>query len=440
MNDPRYTAIKVLLDNESSRTTLDQSLAKFSSRLDALSPRDRSLANLIIFGTLRWQGQLDWIIHSFSTRRLNQIRPVVLYIIRAALYQIIHMDRIPVSAAVNTAVTMAGKMAGKPAAGFVNAVLRNAGKNYSNVPLPDREKDPALFLAASKSLPLWLSKNWISTFGFENALKICDAVNEIPVITIRANTLKTDRQTLASQLDPFVENLSFTEYSKQGISFTRPVLPISDMETFKQGFFQVQDEGAQLIIPLLDPRPGETILDACAGLGGKTGHAGQAMENKGCIHAWDIEKNKLLALASEMLRIGVSIVTPEQKDMLQSDDPRYQNYFDRVLLDAPCSGLGVLRRNPDAKWKRTQKDITRLSRMQKSMMFKAADLVRPGGRLVYAVCSCQPRENEDVIFSFLDKRKDFFLINAEQKFLKTYPDTLSMDGFFAASLEKKHEF
>ncbi|MEA1968816.1 MAG: methyltransferase domain-containing protein, partial [Thermodesulfobacteriota bacterium] len=329
--------------------------------------------------------------------------------------------------------------------------------------------------------PLWLSKIWIKNFGFEKSLKLCDAINQIPPITVRANSLKTDRKALAAIIENFAENVTLTEHAENGISFTRPSMPIADMQAFKDGFFQVQDEAAQLITSILDPKPGENILDACAGLGGKTGHAGQLMKNQGNLTAWDINKNKLSSLESEMKRVGITIVKTRQMDLLETTKNEYHNSFDRVLVDAPCTGLGVLRRNPDSKWSRCKNDITRLAKIQSCMLLNAAELVKPGGTLVYAVCSCHPLENEELIIPFLKKRDDFFInknipcldkssnrgkdqfhntgmdkfsntnlnklynINklynkgmiSDNGFFRTYPDNLFMDGFFAVSMQRK---
>ncbi|HKK90763.1 MAG TPA: RsmB/NOP family class I SAM-dependent RNA methyltransferase, partial [Desulfobacteraceae bacterium] len=225
-----------------------------------------------------------------------------------------------------------------------------------------------------------------------------------------------------------------------------------------------------LVTALLDPKPGERILDACAGLGGKTGHAAQRMENRGEITAWDKDKEKLSILASEMERLGISMVETGERDLLEPPGPWLHNRFDRVLLDAPCTGLGVLRRNPEARWNRCREDIPRLAAIQSRMLFHAADLVKPGGRLVYAVCSCQARENEAVIQAFLEQREEFSVIAppipspgssaginhdqpapensaspvpkhliSDRGFLKTYPDTPSMDGFFAVAMDRKTE-
>lgn len=443
-NDPRFLALKVLLENEGSRFPLDRTLENFATDLERLSKRDRALANAIIYGTLRWREHLDWLIAPFSSRKLDRIEPEILYTLRLALYQVVFMERIPVSAAVNTAVNGAKQIANRGAAGFVNAVLRKATTRYKEVAMPDKKADPALFVSKSRSIPLWLSRRWIERFGLDACLGLLDAINTIPPITLRSNTLKTDRNALKRAMEDHVETIMPTVHAKDGLAITRPKTPLHLTEAFIEGLFQVQDEAAQMVTTLLDPKPGERVLDACAGLGGKTGHMGQLMENQGEIVAWDLDPRKLETLATEMARLGITNVSTQKMDALNLAPEVLATPFDRVLVDAPCTGLGVLRRNPDARWHRTKKDIKRLAAQQKTILNNLADLVKPGGILVYAVCSCEPEENEGVLNAFLDKRKDFTVVpqshplTSEKGIFKTYPDTLGMDGFFAVAMERSN--
>ena len=350
--------------------------------------------------------------------------------------------------------------------------------------LPGLKKQPYKFLSVKYSLPLWLSKKWIASYGFQSTQQLCIQINTIPTITIRTNTLKTDRQSLMEELTSNVKNLEKTNYVQEGLSFTNPDVPIHELDEFSKGLFRVQDEAAQIITHFLSPQPGEKILDACAGFGGKTSHIAQIMKNRGEITAADTGAKKLESLKTEMQKLGIDIVNTKTIDILKSSIKDFKFYFDRVLIDAPCTGLGVLRRNPDTKWKRSKNDIIRLGAKQKKMLNSAANLVKPGGVLVYAVCSCEKEENEDVIDKFLEKRKDFYLdqnlkadknqktdkilqsngilqpnenlINdetlkndkkvkneiyasliTENGFLKTYPNINNMDGFFAARLIRK---
>ena len=450
-SDPRHIAYKVLVRIEEKYGSLDETLEKSRDGLDRLSDRDRSLAGGIIFGTLRWQLSIDWIIKAFSDKDLKRIDVEVLVLLRMALFQIIYMDRIPPSAAVNTAVSIAGQEKGKGAAGFVNAVLRKACKEYASVPPPDPSIDPLFFTSIEKSIPLWLVKRWMNLYGRAKSTRLFDAVNEIPPITLRTNTLKTDRENLFKRLEPNVSTIEWTNLSPLGLSVTGPKIPLHETDAFKKGFFQVQDEAAQLTTSLLAPAPGEKILDVCAGLGGKTGHIGQLMDNTGHILAADVHSERLFTLEREMKRLGIDITETQRADILKGGLETFTSYFDRVLVDAPCTGLGVLRRNPDAKWNKSVKDIRRNAEKQKQILLAAADLVRPGGILLHAVCSAEPEENEEVIDSFMDKRDDFCvepcslpgmnheeatLLFTNRGFFKSYPAALFMDGFFAAKLVK----
>lgn len=449
--DPRYTALLVLMESSKTRVTLDRTLDALAPRLDLLSKPDRGLANAIIYGTLRWQGYLDWIIEHFSTRPLDKIRLEILYLIRIGLFQIIFMERIPVSAAVNTAVSAAKHISHPGAAGFVNALLRKASTGFHDIDLPEPEKDPENFVAVKTSMPLWCVKRWTKTYGIEKTLSLCRSMNKIPPISIRTNTLKTTRDVLMGALRPDVTEIRTTDFAEHGLSLTKPFKPIHEIESFKKGFFQVQDEAAQLVTTILAPRPGESVLDACAGLGGKTGHIAQMMENTGKLTAFDTNTAKLEILANEMNRLGITIVSAIKMDLMKIDRQLITEQFDRVIVDAPCSGMGVLRRNPDTRWKRTKKDIARLANKQQKMLVNAAELVKPGGLLLYAVCSCEKRENEDVMNFFLKTRPDFSVDttfpcvseNLKKKavsapgYFKTYPELIDMDGFFAVAMKRK---
>jgi len=445
---PRDIALSVLTSWEKSFFTLDKSLETHSEKITSLSKNDKNLCNAIIFGVLRHRNTIDWIIKAFSNTPLEKINIPLLYLLRIAIFQIKYLDRIPVFAAINTTVEIAKKRFGKKPAGFINAVLRKAAENHSSICLPNENTDASKFISIQYSLPLWLSKKWKNEFGYEKTCALAHQINTIPPITLRANTLKIDRESLSDTLSPIVKNLEFTSYASQGICFTNPDLPIYEFESFKQGLFQIQDEAAQIVTEFLNPKPEEKILDACAGFGGKTGHIAQLMKNKGRIVAADVDNNKLNCLQSDSKRLGIDILQTKPIDLLNTSIKDFDFYFDRVLIDAPCTGLGVMRRNPDTKWKRTKKDIIRICAKQKKMLNAGANLVKPGGVLVYAVCSCEKEENEAVIHSCLAKRKDFLIdtssgsdryskLLTRKGFIKTYPEANNMDGFFAARLKRK---
>ncbi len=455
--DSRHIALTILTDSEKNKSILDESLAKFSKNLDKLSKKDRALTNSIIFGTLRFKAKLDWTIAPFSNKKITELDKTVIWAIRIALFQMMFMDKIPVSAAVNTAVNIVKAESGRGAANFTNAVLRKISRNFSKVKPPDKKENPALYISINKSMPLWLSKRWLKQYGFADCIKLCDAINLIPPITIRTNTLKSDRASLFKLIKEDVKNSSYTKYAEDGISFTNPLKPINETKSFKDGLFQVQDQAAQITTILLNPKPGEIILDACAGNGGKTAHAAMLMSNQGRIVATDTSGKKLANLEKEIKRLSLKIVETKQINILKNDDKSFDKTFDKVLLDAPCSGLGVLRRNPDAKWNKTHKDIKRLAARQKRFLSSVAGFVKPGGKILYCVCSCEIEENEYVIKDFLGQNPNFKIDKSlkdqcfqshkplienffftDKGFFKSFPHAPFMDGFFVACLIKKN--
>ncbi|MDY6791290.1 MAG: 16S rRNA (cytosine(967)-C(5))-methyltransferase RsmB [Thermodesulfobacteriota bacterium] len=448
--DARKTALYILNDLDHGNKTLDSILQAFSDRMDLLSKKDRSLLNALVYGVIRWRGRLDHIIDCLSNIPIARIEPKALNIIRMGLFQIIYLSRIPVSAAVNTSVELAKSFAPPWVIGFVNAMLRNAVNKFETVPFPDPEKDPVSAIAVHNSFPKWLIKRWILRYGDKETAKLCEAINVIPPITIRTNTLKTTRGNLLASLKKEVVTIKRTAYSPDGISLVKPNSSIPEMKSFKDGWFVVQDEAAQLVTLLLGVHPGDTVLDACAGLGGKTGHIAQIMKNQGTIFALDKDERKLSRLVPEMKRLRISIVTPLTGNLEKPLDIKGVKLFDRILLDAPCSGMGVIRRNPDIKWATSKINLSRYKKKQLIFLKNIASLVKPSGILVYTVCSLEPEENEEVVEEFLSSYAEFDIKNistmlsyghdlgvSKDMYLKTLPHKNNMDGFFAVCFQKK---
>lgn len=440
VDNVRKTALRILNDLESGKKTLDVLMDETHEATAFSAKRDRALLQTLVYGVLRWRLRLDGIIAGFSKTGLKKIRPKVLNVLRLGLYQLVFLDRIPASAAVNTSVEMAKSVAAPWVTGFVNAILRKAAAG----PLPR-----ATGLSEEKSMPEWLLSRWIHRFGKSAALELCDAVNRIPPLTIRTNTLRTTREALVERIAGQAGDIYPTECSPEGICLVSPQSAVHEMSVFKKGEFQVQDEAAQLAGHILSPRPGESVLDACAGLGGKTGHAAQLMENKGELCAMDKDAGKLSRLETDMRRMGVSIVNICPQDLMHPLKFPKTSTFNRILLDAPCSGLGVLRRNPDAKWTVSETEFERLQATQLALLRRLSPLLKPSGILVYVVCSTEPEENEFVIRDFLNEHSNFRPdpitstehiptdCITEEGFFKTYPHRLSMDGFFAARLKRR---
>ncbi|BBO80214.1 ribosomal RNA small subunit methyltransferase B [Desulfosarcina ovata subsp. sediminis] len=448
-SDARSVALAILNRLETGRSTLDAILEADDSCRSRLSHRDRALFNQLVYGVLRWRLRLDSVIAAYADRSLEKMAPTVLNILRLALFQILFMDRIPPSAAVNTAVNLARAHKVARAAGFINALLRTALRKPERFRLPDAAVSKVDHLAVATSTPHWLMARWVDRLGLEAARQLANSTNEIPPITVRCNCLKNELPDLIAALAGDVEKLSPLKTLPGAVHMDGIKKPIFRMKAFVEGRFAVQDAAAQLVSLLLSPQPGETVLDACAGLGGKTGHLAQLMDNRGRIVALDHVSAKLARLADEARRLGATIIETRQADLNRALPTDEHALYDRILIDAPCSGLGVLRRNPDAKWAARKQNIHRFADRQYRFLGNLAPLLRIGGVMVFSVCSMEPEENEAVVDRFLKNHPNFAIdhrISAAETvlhpfldkrgFLRTFPHLHHMDGFFAARLTR----
>jgi len=449
MTSARQIAFNILNLTQEGRHTLDHWLEKAETRINLLNKPDRALVHTLVYGTLRWQGRLDFIIDQL-TQKSRRIDPQVRTILRLGLFQLHHLDRVPVSAAVNTSVNLAKHNHRSWAAGFVNGLLRRASRDAAAIHWPDWNRSPYDALAARQSLPHWLAGRWIKRWGLEDARQMADRINTIPTITLRVNTLKTTREQLIQTITSDTQSCTPTPHSPDGVRLGSSSGRLVQWPAFDQGLFQIQDEAAQLVSRCLTPRPDDTVWDACTGLGTKAAHLAQLMGNRGRIMASDVSAQKIERLSAEMGRLGITNVTGRTLDLLKHDLPSDLPLFDAILLDAPCSGLGVLQKNPDGKWRTRPQDLMRCHDRQIKMLEQVSRYLRPGGRLVYAVCSFEPEENELVLKAFLQKHPEFAIDTArleaatqpeklisKEGWLTTLPHRHGMDGFFAALLVKK---
>jgi 16S rRNA (cytosine967-C5)-methyltransferase len=448
--DSRLISLSVLNEVDQDQQTLDLLLDATFTRIGNLPQRDKNLTFTIVYGVLRHRKRLDWILGHFSRTGLEKLDPQVLNILRIGLFQMVYLTRIPVSAAVNTAVELAKTLKKPWLAKFVNAVLRAAAGAYPDLPPPILENDPVWAVSIEKSMPEWLINRWIPRFGVSQTLLLCDIVNTIPPLTLRVNTLKTTRSALLESGNMHARCMTPTAHGPDGIRLDQPQEPVASMPGFREGLFQVQDEAAQLVTLLLAPRPGETVMDACAGMGGKTGHIAQEMKNTGKILALDISPDKLKKMHPEMHRLGISIAETRVHDLSRRlPDTDWIGKYDRVLLDAPCSGLGVLRRNPDIKWRASLDRLEHCQIRQIAFLDQVSQAVKPSGVLVYAVCSMEPEENEAVAAAFLRDHPHFSIENNPEGLspqlrslmnpeghLRTFPHLHDMDGFFAVRFRR----
>lgn len=383
-----------------------------------------------------------------ATRPGKKIDILVRIILRVGLFQIIHLDRVPASAAVNTAVEWAKRNHRSWATGFINSLLRRAVKEADPIAWPDANRDRVTAIATQHAFPHWLINRWIQRYGVKEATSLCKAVNTIPPLTLRINTLKTTRSACISNLTSIAEKVTPCRYAPEGIRFSSPSTPINQWPMYVDGSFQIQDEAAQIIGHLVAPRAGQKVWDTCAGLGTKTAHLAQLMDNQGYILASDHTPEKLTRLNQEMQRLTIDMVQTQCISVTQAAPPR--SSFDRILVDAPCSGLGVLQKNPDGKWRARPDDLRRMGRRQLQFLESAGAHLAPGGRMVYAVCSMEPEENEAVIDAFLQKHQEFVIHTPEpyrieninelltrDGYFKSTPHRDGTDGFFAAILRKR---
>lgn len=408
-----------------------------------LDPRDAALATELVYGTLRWQRYLDWILAPHSKRPLGELDVRALVILRMTAYQIALLERIPTFAAVNDAVTLA-RRPGSPVHRYVNAVLRSFARRGAREREPRPPADPVDAIAVRQSHPTWLAARWIARYGEEDAVRLMRAMNERPPLTLRTNTLRTTREALAERLRrEQVIDVRETPAAAEGLEVTHGGAP-GAWPAFGDGWFAVQDEASMLVSRLLAPQPGDVVGDTCAAPGTKTTHLAQLMDNQGRILAFDPQPARLARVPDAAARLGVTIVetTEGEVEMLA---PRFADTCDAVLVDAPCSNLGVLRRNPEVKWRRVEGDIAQNAEHQCGILVAAAILVKPGGRLVYATCSLEPEENEGVVAALLasrsdfaiDRPRDFPLPLDDDGFLRCLPHRGGTDGFTAVRLRRR---
>jgi len=410
---------------------------------------DRAFATDLVRGTLRWRGRLDYLLSPLVDRDLEKLEPLVANALRLGAYQIVCTDRVPHSAAVDQTVRCVRAAGADRASGLVNAVLRRLAVEHDGMPLPTLEADPLGHLTHTLSLPPWLAARWLELYGPETAAALARACNEVPPLTVRANRLRTDADALLAELAPRWPEARRCAHARDGLVLGHRGNPALD-PAFLEGRFTVQDEASQLVVALLDPRPGEHVLDACAAPGGKTGAIAERLGGRGEVVAIDRHPRRLDLVRRHVRRLGLSDVRCVARDAARPlADLGSREHFDRVLVDAPCSGLGTLRRNPDARWRVGADDPARLAEIQRTILRNAATRVRAGGALVYSTCTLLPEENEQVIEAFLAESPDFEPVAAEaipdearalvgeDGFLRSLPHVNGADGFFAARLVRR---
>ena len=440
----RGIAVEILNKIEIKGAYAEPLLDAYLAEKTSFDNRNKGLITELVYGVLRNRNRLDWVIAGTYTGDVDSIEIPVRNILRIGIYQLLYTDRIPPFAAVNEAVITAKKIR-LTAAGLVNAVLHKALTIKNDIKWPDMKIDPTRAISIIHSHPIWMVERWAELYGIDETIAVCRENNKIPPLTVRINILRTSRDKIIPALKNEGISAAPTIFSPEGIIVSNNPKGLRETDSFRRGLIRVQDEASQLASYLLDPQPGDQVLDLCAGTGGKTLHLAALMQNNGKITAVDVNHKKLKLLLSEAKRLGVTIVQTMHDDSGKRNDALNQN-FDKILVDAPCSGLGTLRRNPEIRWRLRLGEIEMFKQKQKKLLQNAAGYVKPGGSLAYCVCTTTPEENEGVAFEFLEDNKEFKLkpppkfpaeLVTAEGFLRTFPHIHGTDGFFGALFVRK---
>lgn len=440
MNDVREIALDTL-NEVFYKDAYSNIILNHKLNSSGLEERDKALATEIVYGTIKYKYTIDKILDSFLKSGTNKLDKQILNILRIGVYQIKYLDRIPDFAAVNECVELAKKKSIKFSK-LVNGVLRNFIRNKD---LKIEFKNDIKRLSFEYSFPEWMVELFVKQYDKEIAERILMGLNSVPPNTVRVNNLKTN-------YDEAWENLERNEYNIQEGKVCPEAIQIIKGRSieknpfFREGYITVQDESAMLVAPSMELKDNMVVLDLCSAPGGKTTHIAEIMNNTGTIHAFDIHTNKLTLIKQNVERLGITNIKLDTMDasILNKD---LLNKADRVLIDVPCSGLGIIRKKPEIKWNKTYKDLRSLVPIQKNIMKNAAQYVKPGGVILYSTCTLNKEENEKNIKWFLENFKEFKIeplfygnidnmIYNEMGTVTILPDD-NMDGFFIAKLRKQ---
>ena len=438
----REVALKTLykIDKEEaySNIALDETIKENRHKID---DRDIGFISELVYGVTSWKLTIDEIVKMYSNIRLKKISPWILNILRLGIYQIVFLDKVPKSAAVNESVNLAKRYGHKSSSNFVNAILRKVEKKDFETFF--KIEDPIERISKTTSMPVWIIQELLKENSIEKVEEICKASNIKPKVSIRVNRLKTTKQELEKKLEE--NDIPFQEGSLEDFLILEKTKNIESLDLFNNGYFTIQDEGAGLIAKVVDPKPNEMVLDACSSPGGKTTYMAELMGNKGKIVAWDLHPHRVKLVEKNAKRLGITIIeTKCENASIYKEE--YKEKFDKILLDVPCLGIGVLKRKPDIKWKRKPEDIEEITEIQQKILETCSKYLKPQGELIYATCSIFSEENDKIIQKFLKNHKDFEygimniqnpMIHAQKLQKIQLYQGKENDGFFMCKLRKK---
>ena len=431
----REIALKLLMDYEECGKYVNLSLS--SHVADGLSAEDRARLTVLLYTTVERKLTYDYYIAALSGRGLDKISDHTKCVLRLGLCQIVHMENIPDFAAVNETVKLA-KNAGERS--FVNGILRRAAREKDSLPLPQKEKNAARYYSVFYSLPLHTVKHFMHELGEADAVKLFETFNSVPPISLTVNTLKISVEDFVSELKKQGYTATRVAFSPITVKLAEPVRP-GNIRGFEEGWFYVQDEASAIAALALSPRSGDVVVDVCSAPGGKSFASAILSSDSAEIHSFDLHESKLSLISSTASRLGIKSVSASVRDALAPDESLVGK-ADKVLCDVPCSGLGVIAKKPDLRYKDIS-CVAELPPLQLEILTASSRYLKQGGELIYSTCTLNPCENAEVVLKFLELNTDFELVDftvgalkSDKGMLTLWPHVHSTDGFFISKLRK----
>ena len=437
----RLLAVKALSDINRNGAYANITLQDYISKHN-LADLDRRFFTELVYGVVRRRNYLDAIIVHFAKRPLKKLSPMVVEVLRLGIYQIIYMDKVPESAAVNESVKLAKKLT-RGLSGFVNAILRSVIREQDSIGVEDLASNDIEVISFIYNIPLWLIDLWMGEFGRDKTEDLCAWFNQQPKLTARINTILIDIPQCLTLLKEQGWDVSQDSNYKDIIYINSHRGSLEKSDAVIKGYITFMDKASMLVARLVNPQPGERVLDCCAAPGGKSMYMATLMDNTGSLMSCDIHEHKIALMESNAQRLGISIVQTKVQDATELPSA-WKSYFDRVLVDVPCSGLGILQKKLDMRWRKDESTLSELPPLQLAILERAAMTVKEKGYLVYSTCTLNYKENEDVVEAFLQKHKEFsivpvgtdFPLKSNNGMITTYPPTDDMDGFFMVKMQR----
>ncbi|QEH68946.1 16S rRNA (cytosine(967)-C(5))-methyltransferase RsmB [Cellulosilyticum sp. WCF-2] len=438
----REQIVDLLIEIEKEASYAQLVLKRALQDIDA---KDKGFVTEVVYGTLKYQIKLDYILNQFSKTPVHRMKPLIRNVMRMSLYQMLYLDKVPTSAIINEAVKIVKKRKFQNLSGFVNGILRNIDRQREQITYPDETKNLVLAMSIHYAIPEWMIEDWLKVYKEEEVKSICEALNERAEVCVRYNTLKTNKLEFEETLK--VEGIQLKEGAfLEEAFYLKGVDNLQNSPSFKKGEWTVQDESAMLVAHVMAPQKGDCILDMCSAPGGKSIHMAELMANEGRIVSCDIHPHKLELIKKNAKRMGITIIEPTLQDGTLKNEC-YVEAFDKVLLDAPCSGLGIMKRKPDIRTHKSKEGLLEIVALQKKLALAAISYLKPGGRLVYSTCTISHEENEGMV-SYI-KALGLELENIvdtipnplkkaikEKGMIQILPHMAGTDGFFIASFKK----